>query len=175
MKEILKKFIFNLYTLIIAPLIVISLTPFWTKIKLKEFLILIITFIKSITLTILNFKIPIWAILMGVFILFLLKKSIFFKKQPKYPDWFYNFKSFKLKEWLFSWEYDLSLNIINLKPICFCKCGLVRKSHIGNIIYGSSKLYCPKCGAIYNIPNSDDLEELKVLICNQIETNSYLR
>lgn len=112
-------------------------------------------------------------ILSVIFVSFLLKKLITFLTDNSYPDWYFNFRKLEFEGWLFAWEYDQFFIIKNLKLICFCGCDYVKKSKIGNSYYGSQRLYCPNCEKVYNIPNSEDLEELNCIIIHQIKTNTY--
>lgn len=187
MKKIFKKVLSNQWTIaFIPPLILAIITPIFVSwvnnINLIESFYLIFIFLKNSFLSLLNYKVPLWVILIIILFKFILNLMRKFWKNKKssykreYPNWYYNFREMKFKDWLFIWNYDMHLysdNIIDfsdLKPICDCKCNLLKKSKIGNRYYNSPVLQCPNCKKIYNNPKMEDIDEIKCLILHKINT-----
>ncbi|HAT4256586.1 TPA: hypothetical protein I9065_003009 [Clostridium perfringens] len=179
MKRVFKKFFSNPWTIaIIPPLILAIITPLWISWWKNMNLSESINFITEKLWNIFNYKLPLWLILIVVVFLIIslividrLLNSLGNNENPSktnYPDWYYNFKEMNFKEWLFVWDYRLTLNgsleIVDLKPICTCRCDLLKKSRIGNTYYGTSVLQCPNCKKVYKNPTIDDLKELDCIL-----------
>lgn len=144
------------------------------NVNIKESLLIMYSFIKSIF----TYKIPLWGILLFIlliiFIIFI-AISIFqktkFRNSNEYPDWYYDFTTMNYGEWLFKWNYEVYGNkyeVENIRPICTCQCELVEKDRIGNTYYSTSVLFCPNCKKVYKYPDMETLNEVKSLISYNI-------
>lgn len=182
--EKVKKFLNNQWVVnICAPLIVASITAISVsitqKVSLKDSIVMIFNFIKSI----LSFKVSILVIALFIVVVFVMRYIIISIKlkesvSQNYADWYYNFKTMNHKEWIFTWEYKMYSNcyeIENLRPICSCGCELVSKKSLKNMYFGTYKLVCPNCENIYNHPDYDTKVEVKHLIEYKIKTNTYIK
>lgn len=181
--EKVKKLLNNQWVVnICAPIIVAGITTFGVsltqKVSLKDSIVIIVNFIKSI----LNFKVSIWVIGLSVIIAFTIIyiMLIMFAKSDsrKYPDWYYDFKTIKYKEWTWAWIYEMYSNkyeIKNLRPICSCGCGLVERSRLDNMHFNPPRLVCPNCKTIYNSPEYATEKEVKHLIEYKVRTNTYIK
>lgn len=159
-----------------APTIWVSITQ---KVNLKESIIIIFKSIKGI----LSFKVSIWVIALFIIIsvttLYIITSIKSTESDSrKYPDWYYDFKTMNYKEWIFTWNYEISYNgykLKDLKPICSCGCNLVEKDRLRNMYFGVPRLVCPNCENDYSSPDYDTKIEVQNLIEYKVRTNTYIK
>ena len=121
-------------------------------------------------LRVLNFKIPLWIIGILLFIIYYVNKAINRVVSEKVdnvlPHWL-NWKQDRLKNWNWSWEYQLNGSkyiITNLRVICD-KCNFKMSE-----TYSGHK--CPKCdNQIYNVTEFPD--EIHDIISQKIMKDDY--
>lgn len=166
---------------ICAPLIVAGITTFGVsmtqKVNLRESLIIIFNFIKDI----LNCKIPLWSILLFLLFVLVVRVLIISLKSKnsisrEHPDWYYDFKTMKYKNWIFTWnyeEYGGEYTIENIRPICSCGCELTDLNGFQYRNFMGSILKCPNCEKTYGSPPMEVMGSLGQLIKYKVDTNNY--
>ena len=137
-------------------------------------------FIFDIIKKILTFQISIkvWTlIVVGIIVFLFLKAAIKVLDHKDNALDFLNYTEDRYKEWHFKWEYykgyDGKYHIKNINPICRCGCSLSLRQRNHNTYYTNGILVCPNCDTTYNSIESEIIEDLKRLICHNIETGNY--
>lgn len=177
MKEKIKKSLSNQWApALIAPPIIAIITSIgvavWKKVNIGKSIKIIGNFLKIIF----TYKAPVWIMLLSIIaiilILFIIHRFKSLKVTEKeHPDWYYEFRSMQYERWHFKWGYlknrfipnmyDNAYTLVDLKPICSCKCDLVSKY---------PGLMCPNCKKIYPCVSDGVLEEVEHLIAYKINT-----
>lgn len=152
--------------LISSPLILYVITLFiGNKTDFINFIFSTYTSIKEFIIKVLSYKIH-----FGSIIIFCLVCSLIFYFLKKIlnntPDWYYSFRHMEYNGNFFSWNYYIpykgQFTVVDIKPVCSCKCGLV--THF-------IQLKCPVCKKVYNKPEEKTVEELQKIIIYKIENN----
>lgn len=118
---------------------------------------------------VLTFPIPIWGIIIAIFVLYIIPR-IYLKiteVDNKDESWYKNYSSDMYNGLLYEWRYNRIGNQIEIKdvtPICAeCK---------GNILpkYAGYKtvLYCPNCDRTYKQPDEEEYDSARVFFNNKL-------
>jgi len=181
-KYLSNPWIFAIGTTIIAFFVTTILNSFIKDINFKDSFFGIIKIIGQIFFNILTFRIYVWIIILVLLFLFalILILPIFAKKEIDDVPTYRNYRYFKYKEWLFTWDYSSSrygIQIKNVRPICMkCKCELSQNSYSamggGGYRY---YFYCPNCEEKYNYiyQNDNTLEDVEKIIVLNLNNSQY--
>lgn len=169
-KSKLKVVIISLITLIILPIVVNVISHKIEDInfleKLKNIFMVMLNFFSGIV----NFKIPLWIIIVGiVMVIFIMK--VYFHNKNKFEiknehEWEkYNIEEYKGLRYTWKCDNYLGKKVIKeLKPICECGCDLIVTDSYKNYhkIYGY--LVCPNCNKGYENNFDENKEAVEKII-----------
>lgn len=134
--------------------------------------------IKAI-LSVLQFEIPVWAIILfAILAILILRIIVWFKsKTSPLPDWI-SYRSDRFKNWKWVWEYQLSdkgkYEVTKLLPLCpNCQKKMMFYSDILENSYT-----CPLCERRYGTRSNtyyEDRSQILQLIIDNVENQAYPR
>jgi hypothetical protein len=155
-------------------LIIIASPPIITsiikKINLFDSLKFIYKFSFNLIINFLSLKIQLWQIILILFFIIVIIKTINLIKINKKPDWYYTYRKDTFNNNLYNWNYELNVinkkyEIYNINQICkSCECILSYESQF--------HLYCPNCSKKYqNL--LDKIDDIQTLIIYRINNELY--
>lgn len=177
MKRIIKwikenKLISTIITGVIIELISTGLISITNKIDFIKSTKMLWNAIYNFFKTILNFGIPVWFILMTVFVLYIILKKIVKIKENKKVDnsWYESYTTDSYKGVLYNWYYykndEGKIDIEKFGPICkYCK-GNLTTIEARN---GYDNLYCPNCDKVLKTPLEEEFEQAEVFVRNNLK------
>lgn len=165
-------------TSVILPIIASVIADKFKNVPIWTTLLLVVNWIKTSFLNVINFEIKVWYILVfifaAIFVLYVvsLRKSDNIIRLNSEPS-FSKYKRGRLKRWLWSWEYELNYSgkyeIVNMLPICE-SCDI-------KMIFTDNRLYsyyrCPKCNRQTDSSNWESTEDIQALIIDNIEKKQF--
>jgi len=123
---------------------------------------------------IINFRIPVWVIIIVLFIFFVIIKIYIaiIDSKEKYQPKYMNYLSDTYKGIIYQWElnkYGNGIKLENIIPVCNCGGQFTMKQKHKNIHYGSPKLYCVNCDKIIE-ENFDEevLQDAELYFTNKV-------
>lgn len=126
--------------------------------------------------TILNFNIPVWIILIAIFLLYILLRIIIKIKENENFDneWYESYTTDSYKGVLYNWDYyknfEGKIDLNNFRPICiYCKGNLTTTKEHGNSHYMTPHLYCPNCDEVLKTPSSEDINQAELFVRNNLK------
>lgn len=126
--------------------------------------------------TILNFNIPVWMILIAIFLLYILLRIIIKIKENENFDneWYENYTTDNYKGVLYNWYYyknfEGQLDLNNFRPICtYCRGNLTITNNYRNSHYMTPHLYCPNCDKVLETPSREDINQAELFVRNNLK------
>lgn len=126
--------------------------------------------------TILNFNIPVWMILIAIFLLYILLRIIIKIKENENFDnkWYENYTADNYKGVLYNWYYyknfEGQLDLNNFRPICtYCRGNLTTTNNYRNSHYMTPHLYCPNCDKVLETPSREDINQAELFVRDNLK------
>ena len=126
--------------------------------------------------TILDFNVPVWVIIIVIFLLYVIDKIITKRQESKNDSsWYANYTEDTYKGVLYTWyyhkTYDGKIDFVDyFKPICiYCRGDLTTKREHNDVYYPFNHLYCPNCNKILETPSQEDFEDAKIFVRNKLK------
>lgn len=126
--------------------------------------------------TILNFNIPVWIILIVIFLLYILLRIIIKIKENEnfHNEWYESYTTDSYKGVLYNWDYyknfEGQLDLSNFRPICtYCRGNLTTTNNYRNSHYMIPHLYCPNCDKVLETPSREDINQAELFVRNNLK------
>ena len=125
---------------------------------------------------ILNFKIPIWSILVVGLLLYIILLIIIKIEESKTTSktWYEDYTKDNYKSVLYCWNYyktfDGKIDLKDFRPICnLCNGDLTITNSYRNSHYMTPQLYCPNCDKVLKTPSSEEIEQAELFVRNNLK------
>lgn len=121
-------------------------------------------------ISVLNFNIKVWWLIIGIIIIVAIIYLVFKFKQEETKPNFYNYRNGKLKSWKWSWDwefnsYENKWHISNLTPHCpKCDTPLIDRSSTYTLMYE-----CPRCDFEASDCECEEPTKIEAIIIDNIE------
>lgn len=125
---------------------------------------------------ILNFKVPVWAIIL-VLILFYIILLVIIKIEERKENnrvWYENYTEDNYRGVLYNWNYyknfQESIDLKDFRPVCnCCKGNLTFINKHKSTYYSTPQFYCPNCDLVLKTPSSEEYEQAELFVRNNLK------